>query len=485
MRYLLLIISLYITFNATGQSQITWQNAIDISGETGHNMHPRMSLDGKGNPMVIWGNMDDESVMFTRWNGSSFNTPKKLNPEGFTVATASWMGPDIASKGDTVYVVLRQTPETTDTSKHIFIFTSFDAGQNFAGPVQVDFIGDSLSRFPTVTVDEKGNPVVAFMKFNKSFMESKWVVARSEDYGKTFFMDVKASGYSGMEAEVCDCCPGAIINSGTTTALLYRDNLKNIRDIWVGISTNSNKSFPAGFNIDKNKWLISSCPSSGPDGIITGDSLYSVFMSGGSGKVRTYLSKSSVKDASSSIVTRFTGEINLLGQQNFPRISSYNKAAAIVWRQSVGGVAHLPIMFTTDITKGFPSAYELVDVADVTNTDVAVGKDNVYVVWQDDKFGTVKLRSGSYSSSPNSINENIKDNLFTIYPIPATNAFTVNLTNRNCDIIITDILGRTVYSLLNIAENKIEIGTATWKKGLYMITVKAGANVSTQKLIIQ
>ncbi len=181
MRYFLLIILVFTGFYVHGQSQVIWNNTIDIADASYHNLHPRMCLDRKGNPLVIWGSMD-EAVMFTRWTGTSFTTPVKLNSENLTVATASWMGPDIASNGDTVYVVLRQTPETTDTSKHIFILTSFNGGQTFSKPVQVDFIGDSLSRFPTVTVDEKGNPIVAFMKFNKSFLQSKLVVARSNDF---------------------------------------------------------------------------------------------------------------------------------------------------------------------------------------------------------------------------------------------------------------------------------------------------------------
>ncbi len=296
---------------------------------------------------------------------------------------------------------------------------------------------------------------------------------------------MKASGYSGQEAEVCDCCPGALVSSGNTTAILYRDNLKNIRDIWTGISTNNNSTFPTGYNVDKNKWIIMSCPSSGPDAVIVGESLYSVFLSGGSGRYRTYMSKATLKDVSKSSVTRFTNEMTGLGQQNYPRISSYGKASAIVWRQNISGVAQLPILFTKDITKGFPAAYEMVDVADVTNTDVAVSKENIYVVWQDDKVGTVKFRSGNYTSSQTSIAENTKPELFSVYPNPAKNAFTINLIKRNSEILVTDILGRTVYTLQDTTEEKLEINTANWEKGLYIITVKTGANLSAQNLIIQ
>src|SRR6185436_20090502 len=165
-------------------AQITWNMGMNISANTYGNMDPRMALDAAGNPLVIWGRMSDESVFFSRWNGTMFTAPIKLNGM-LTVAAATWMGPDIASHGDSVYVVMKQTPEA-DTSSHIYMVHSYDGGMTFSSPVQVDNIADSVSRFPTVTTDEDGNPIIAFMKFNSLFLDSRWAVTKSPDYGNTF-----------------------------------------------------------------------------------------------------------------------------------------------------------------------------------------------------------------------------------------------------------------------------------------------------------
>ncbi|HQW46036.1 MAG TPA: hypothetical protein PLZ98_03125, partial [Chitinophagaceae bacterium] len=277
-----LIIIIQNSTSAFAQSGITWSMGMNIAANSYDNMHPRMSLNGAGQPMVVWGKMSDKSVQFTRWNGAAFTTPIKLNPAWMTVAGASWMGPDIASKGDTVYVVVKREPEAADTNR-IFIFTSYNGGVSFNAPVELAVIADSLTRFPTITTDASGNPIVAYMKFNSSFLESRWVVTKSMNYGASFMTDVKASGYSGVNAEVCDCCPGAIVTSGNKTVMLYRDNLSNIRDIWCGLSTNNSTSFPSGFAVDNNNWMVMSCPSSGPDGVIIGDTIYSTFMSSSTG----------------------------------------------------------------------------------------------------------------------------------------------------------------------------------------------------------
>ena len=85
---------------------------MNISANTYSNMHPRISLDANGNPLVIWGRMNDQSCFFSKWNGTMFTMPVKLNGT-LTVATASWMGPDIASHGDTVTWCSKKHPKPT------------------------------------------------------------------------------------------------------------------------------------------------------------------------------------------------------------------------------------------------------------------------------------------------------------------------------------------------------------------------------------
>lgn len=484
MKKILVVILCLASIVVKSQNKIVWNTGTNISTNSFGNMHPRLTIDRAGNPLVIWGRMSDQALLFSRWNGTGFTTPVKLNPNWLTVATAGWMGPDIASKGDTVYIVMKRTPEASDTN-HIYIMASFNGGVSFLSPVRVDYIADSISRFPTVDVDASGNPIVAFMKFNSSFLDSRWVVVKSNDYGKTFTTDVKASGYSGAKAEVCDCCPGAIISSGNTTAMLYRDNLSNLRDIWTGISKNNSTSFPTGFATDNTKWMINSCPASGPDGVIVGDTLYSVFLSGGKGTYRTYLSTLSIKDGKLNTVKNLTGALTGLGQQNYPRIAANGKAMAIVWKQTVSAVAQLPILFTNNISKGFPANYDTVDLTDITNADVALSTGNVFVVWQDDKSGTVKFRSGSYTPFNAGRMSEIKNETFNIFPNPASTAITIQsgFNLNNSQIKIVNSIGEIVLfqTIVNSVNTSIDIGKLI--NGVYIIQVKTSHNILIQRFI--
>ncbi|CAN5618505.1 hypothetical protein BH11BAC1_BH11BAC1_20130 [soil metagenome] len=482
MRKILLLLALSLSLYASAQTGITWNMGMNIAASNFGSMHPRMVIDGMGNPVVIFGRMSDQSVFISRWNGTAFTMPMQINPVSLTVATMSWQGPDIVSKGDTIYVVMKQTPEA-DTSSHVYIQSSFDAGATFSQPLRVDNIADSISRFPTVTIDDNGNPIVAFMKMDASFMNARWVVTRSNDFGNTFSIDQLASGWSG--GLICDCCPGALANSGNNLLMLYRDNLNNLRDMWAGISTDNGNTFTGGMPIDQNNWMISACPSSGPDGVIIGDTLYSTFMSSASGSSLVYSSSSSISSMAGSIGNPITGSFGGLSTQNYPRLATDGTAMAIGWKQNVNGSDQFALIFTNDVANGFFGTYDTVDMSNITNVDVAIANGNVYTVWQDDGSGTVKFRSGTFNVTTgyNTLRGN---GIVSCFPNPAKEIITVKSSSaENRLITITNVLGNSIL-IDNIPAGGLKIlNTADWENGVYFITSTSQKSVSNQKIIIQ
>jgi hypothetical protein len=471
---------LIFVVTATAQSQITWSTGINIASNTYSNFHPRITTDGAGNPVIIWNRLSDGAVFFVRWNGSAFTTPVRINPAWLSAASGSWMGADIASKGDTIYVSMKRTPEDQDTN-HIYIVHSFDGGMTFSAPSQVDFIADSLSRFPAVTVDDSGNPLVAFMKFDASFGRSRWVVAKSVDFGTTFSVDVLASGWSG--GSVCDCCPGTIVHSGSTVNVIYRDNLSNIRDTWTGISADGGTSFTNGWNVDQNNWNLSSCPASGPDGAIVGDSLYSVFMNAVSGMDKVYRSVSSVSSAAAQTSVLLSNASGLT-EANYPRIANYGNAVAIVWRQTVSGNDQLPLLFTTDISNGFPASYDTVDLGNITNADVSLSNGNLYVIWEDDGSATVKFRKGTFTPVTTSIAEN-KRMPVSVFPNPVFDELKINNPYKGISTIkIQSAVGTEVFSG-EIDNESSNIDVSALSEGIYFLEIISGKEVTVFKIMKQ
>ena len=462
-----LILTILMVFMLTFlNAQIIWDDQINIGPSSAGNHHPRIVLDASGNPLVVWTNHD--RLMYSRWNGTSFETPKSLNPPGMNIAGASWMGPQIAAHGDTVYIVFKEIPED---SKFSWAIHSYDGGLNFSDPVQIDFIGDSLSRFPTVTTDAEGHPVVAFMKFNSSFGDARWVVTRSDDHGKSFSSDVLASNWSDPDADVCDCCPGTIVSHDHNVVMLYRDNNNNKRDSWAGISRDGGNTFSQGANIDQQNWMISSCPASGPDGVIIGDTLYTTFMNGASGKIRVYTNKVSLSDFNPEPAQLITGDLFGLSSQNFPRIASYGNAASIVWKQQISGQEQLVMHFYNDIASGLEPLYDTVDLNQIMNADVAMSEDRIFVVWEDYNSGTVRFRAGEYEGRT-SLDDFQKIETLHVFPNPSTGSWILSgyPDNSSGELHLRTLDGTLIRTFTLSGEKKFKITQDGLKEGMYILS---------------
>ncbi|MFT5970842.1 MAG: hypothetical protein ACI8ZO_001359 [Flavobacteriales bacterium] len=451
------------------QGQIFWDDAIDMEAPNGARNLPRLSLDASGNPLVLWNNSED--VYFSRWDGAEFTKSILINPDTATVAGSYWMGPDMASKGDTVYVVYKEAPEDA-VSSHVFCSSSFDGGQSFNTPVRVDNIGDSLSRFSTVAIDENGHPIVAFMKFTTNFEHHVWYVTRSQDFGQSFGKAVVASGWSSATTEACDCCMAEIVQSKGKIALVYRDNDSDIRDIWAGISTDNGQSFSRGLNMDQHEWNVGGCPSSGPDAFIIDDTLHTVFMSSAQGRRRVYYNKASLTDVADPMPANYiTDEITNLTYQNFPRIATNGNYMASVWVQAITGRKELAFSFTSDIGAGFDTAYTIIHESNINNTTLIMSDEYVYVVWQDETDDVVKFKRGRFSSV--GLTDNNTEAL-AVYPNPTQGNWNIKLPAKTKEGLLEvynsagELMQRIDMSNRGTS-TPIRINNDTWNSGIYFL----------------
>ncbi|MBR9921155.1 MAG: T9SS type A sorting domain-containing protein [Bacteroidetes bacterium] len=476
--FLLIVAELPTTLSA----QINWGDPINVApGSFGSN-RPRICTNANNIPVIIWGGSGN--LWMSRYTGSEFTEPAQLNPDGTTIAEAYWMGPDIASHGDTLFVVYKETPEG-DPDSHIWCRRSVDGGQNFEAPVKVENTGTDKSRFPVVTTDQDGHPVVGFMRFNDSFGEARWVVSRSNDHGLSFEPDILASGWSDPDSEVCDCCPGAISTEGNTIAMMYRDNNSNIRDSWAGLSYDNGDSFSAGMNIDQQNWMIMSCPSTGPDGFLHNDTLHAVFMNAASGTSRVFYNASNANTAEGSPGILLTDDIDNLALQNFPRIDQAGQMAAIVWTQVVAGKSELAFNFTENISVGLDANYDLLSLNNVDNADLSLTQDQVYVVWQTNSGG-LKFLKGDISST-SSIEEGGAGFDLLIAPNPTSNRLNIqsNTPITSGTISLFDARGNLVFirEIQDELSLNAEIDLSQLPPGLFYLDFKTDLGRLVKKVV--
>ena len=240
MKYILFL--LLLSSVCFGQNDIIWDSPIPVAGIEFGNLHPRIVLNRNEDPVILWGKSAESAAYISTWDGTGFTIPLRVNPMDIPLFTATWAGPDIAGSGDTIYVVFKENPED---SQPAYCVHSYDGGLTFSIPVVIDAMpGGMVSRFPSVAVSNSGEPSIVYMQFDAGFVNPRYVVTTSPDFGNSFTTAILASGYSG--GVVCDCCPAGIAANNNFVASLYRDNLSNLRNSWSGISSNYGASFDDG-----------------------------------------------------------------------------------------------------------------------------------------------------------------------------------------------------------------------------------------------
>ena len=121
-------------------------------------------------------------------------------------------------------------------------------------------------------------------------------------------------------------------------------------------------------------------------------------------------------------------------------------------------------------------------------TEIFVNPANeVFVILNKNGGAITGLNSGIYKlTNPIGIEENSKTKLaFNLFPNPSNSVINIETENNNSitTIIITDVLGNTVFSETN-NENTTQLDIQNFNKGIYFITVNSGIKSHTQKLII-
>ncbi|HAB31637.1 MAG TPA: hypothetical protein DCE13_03745 [Cryomorphaceae bacterium] len=398
------------------RAQPIWWSSNEVVSTSMAANRPRIAVNGYQNPVVIWGEGPNLiSGMADTWG---FNRTDTLNLPGQPISISFWHGPEIAGRGDTLYVVYKEDPEA-DTSHHIYCVASFDGGLHFQEPNRVDHIGMHMGRLPTIAVGPGGQPVVAFMKSGLNYSDPQWVVASSSDYGQTFGLAVQVSGDNGPGSEACDCCPASLTVSGGMVYLAYRDNLSDVRNIRVAAGPWLGSAY-ASISVDPQTWVVNSCPASGPDLVGMGDSLYSTFLNGAQ-QDAVMLSRWHVSDTLAQVAPMSPSTV----AQNYPRIdaqlwSTGDISRGMVWKSGAGTQAKI----AAKIEHLGQTVWMELDTGTVNVPDVAISGQGAYFVWHEVLQKRIYLKRGLFQ--PIGIEE----------PVSTENTRTL--------VHVVDLYGRTV-----------------------------------------
>lgn len=477
-----LITSLFLVVGCytLAQNGIDWNTEIPVSDGTIYgNLRPRIVLTANDIPLIVYANGDDKQIYASRWNGTSFSTPVSLLPANMEAYALSWTGPDAAAKGDTVIVVFKAEPMDDG---NVYVVRSVDGGISFSDTVRVDDQNEPVAWMPSLDIDENGNPSVVYMAHDSAWVNPHYVVAHSSNTGLSFnpSMNITAS----VPEEACDCCPAEYVINGNREVMLYRNNDNNVRDIFGIYSTDGGVTYPSVSQINMLDWVVTSCPSSGPHGLLRNDDLITVSMSRSSGKSRVYITNTpATTTLGSQTEIMMTPPSNTNGSQNFPRISGGQHTIVMAWQESnPSNVDVYCAVSTSGNVTDFLTSKAVANTnltSSQSNPDLVYKNGIVHFVFQDSPSSSVIYKTGTIGTV--SLNEG-DENTLLLYPNPTTNKVMVtNCYGKN--FVIKDATGHQLKT--GVIDQSESISLEAFSPGIYYLEIDSNKSGYTKMVVKQ
>lgn len=311
-----------------GQQLVLSDYTTISSGSSEGYERPRIVMTANASPFLIWTKASSpKSVKAKKWNGTAFSTAYDV--VGPDLAITGFIGPEIASKGDTVYLIF----ESLLHNNHIiYLKRSFDGGLTFSDTIRVSDNSNTHNfAMPNVAVRADGNPIISYMECTTSWTDWEQMVKSSSDFGTTFSTATNASALA--PGEPCDCCQSTMVTKGNNEVyLLFRNNEINIRNTYISKSIDGGVTFTSTEDLDDSDWMLSSCPTSSPVGVLNGDSIMVVRRSGANGVNELYYSNVNIAD----LQINYFNPLDPIGfgLQDKVEIAGDDNGYAVVWKDN-------------------------------------------------------------------------------------------------------------------------------------------------------
>lgn len=476
MRSLILLtaVQLFLLFNNGIAQYISWEQPIEVSSANG-NYRPRIGVCQDSVAVICWGNPANSSIQFSRKVGNSFTAPVQLNPSGTLAYVQDWTGPEMAVSGNSIYIVFKLEPIS---SAGIYMVHSNDGGLTFSDTVRIDPNFGNIPWVPAVEVNSSGEVIVAYMENDFDWSEPRFVTQKSIDGGLTFLPPVDATRLLAP-GEVCDCCPPSLTTGAGKTFVLFRNNENNLRNIYASVSNDNAASFDTTSRLDLTSTISSSCQSTGPDGFVLNDSLYTVWRAYNGG-YRVMISSAHVDSLKPVVHKKIWGSVPSTSIQNYPKVANEGNLSAVVWQETMA-VYSAEIIISYDST-GTPSRLgSFRDTVNVQRTgfqinpDIKISGGEFYITWQDNNNGKIYFRSGT-PAAPLFSGDKLKQER-NLFPNPFNNGFSLEIKSGET-ATLTDLSGKVLLQELNSGYQDMSL----YSDGIYLLNIKTSEGNIQQQL---
>ncbi len=210
---------------------------------------------GSGNTVYFSGSSDQ---------GKNFSRPVKV-AENTKLALGMHRGPRIAIAPAAI-VISAVVHNANGADGDLVAWTSRDGGKSWSPGVIVNDVSTSAREgLHGMAAAPDGTLFAAWLddrSIDGAPRRKQLFGAASRDGGATWSKNVMI--YHSPEEKICECChPSVAFDSKGRLEVMWRNNLKGMRDMYLVQSTDGGRTFSQAEKLGEGSWLLNACPMDG------------------------------------------------------------------------------------------------------------------------------------------------------------------------------------------------------------------------------
>jgi hypothetical protein len=310
---------------------------LNVSGEK-----PAVAINVDGRVLVAWASETavNERTLFLAAStngGTTFETPVpfrkvrvarlKTQMKGKEVVRSSHVQPRLAVGGTTLFLAWTEATEQGDVE--YLVARSEDGGKTFADPIKAH---GALAKRPGYTgLGAGANGSVAGVWLESRNGRQQPFAAMA---GPGVAFGEEKLVYSGPQDKgICPCCEIEVACAPDGTAFVaFRNNDSDIRDICISRLPVGATTFDPPMPVSAHHWKFPGCPHDGPALAFDAGRLYVAWMDAHAGAQRVYVGHSGIEKLA---FTSQPLDPDAPGQQGHPRLAAANGLLHAVWDGSL------------------------------------------------------------------------------------------------------------------------------------------------------